>query len=89
MQRDFRFTLGEAMKKELIALIINVYKANSIYQKRGFISAARENLEVVRLLLRITKELKQVSLSIFISANEMIESISKQLTAWEKSQNNN
>ncbi|MCC8146605.1 MAG: four helix bundle protein [Bacteroidales bacterium] len=85
MQRDYRFTLGETMKVELIALITNIYRANSRYQKKKLIADARENLEVIRLLLRLCMELKQIPLNIFASANEKMESISKQLTAWEKS----
>ena len=85
MQRDYRFTLGETMKKELILLMSNIYRANCRYQKKGLISQARENLELVRLLLRLSMELKQVPLKTFATANEKIENISKQLTAWEKS----
>jgi hypothetical protein len=74
MQRDYRFTLGELMKKELIALLLNVYKANSsVARRKDFLGDARENLETVRLLLRITMELKQVSLKVFVASNEKIE----------------
>ncbi len=85
MQRDYRFTLGETMKKELIQLMANIYRANCRYQKKELLSRARENLELVRLLLRLSMELKQVPLKTFATANVKIESISKQLTAWEKS----
>ena len=85
MQRDYRFTLGETMKKELISLITNIYRANSRQERKKLIGEARENLEVVRMLMRLTYELKQIPMNKFISANEKIESISKQLTAWERS----
>lgn len=85
MQRDYRFSVGESMKKELIELIINIYRANCRYQKATLIETARENIEVIRLLLRLTNDMKQISLKEFISANESVESISKQLAAWHKS----
>lgn len=85
MQRDYRFTLGETMKKELMLLMANIYRANCRYQKKELLAAARENLEIVRLLLRLSMELKQVPLKTFASANEKIENVGKQLTAWEKS----
>lgn len=85
MQRDYRFTLGETIKEELISMITNIYRANSRHQKKELISKARENLEVVRLLMRLSHELKQIPLNTFVAANEKMESISKQLTAWEKS----
>jgi hypothetical protein len=84
MQRDYRFTLGESMKKELITLMLNVYRANCVEQKKALLMSARENLEVTRLLLRLSNDLKQISTREFALSNLLIESISKQLTAWSK-----
>jgi hypothetical protein len=86
MQRDYRFTLGEEMKKELIALILNIYRANCRTDKKELILNAREHSEIVRMLLRLSNDLKQLPLRDFIVANEYIESISKQLTAWSNIQ---
>jgi hypothetical protein len=85
MQRDYRYTLGEALKLELIALITNVYRANSREEKKPILQKARENIEVIRLLLRLSYDLKQFPLKEFAQASEKIESVSKQLTAWDKS----
>lgn len=85
MQRDYRYTLGETMKKELLELIVYVYRANIRAEKKPLLSQARENIEVVRLLLRLAHELRQLPLKDFALASEKVESISKQLTAWEKS----
>jgi hypothetical protein len=82
--RDYRHTLGETIKQELVALMTNVYRANCRVQKKALISNARGNLEVVRLLMRLTKDLKQFTLNDFVQANLFVESISKQLVAWEK-----
>lgn len=85
MQRDYRFTLGETLNKELIALMTNIYRANCRTQKKSLLNDARENIEVVRLLLRLSMEMKQVPLKHFVAATVKVESISKQLTAWERS----
>jgi hypothetical protein len=84
MDRDYRHTLGETIKQELVALITNIYRANCRVQKKALISNARENLEVVRLLMRLANDLKQFTLNDFVKANLFVESISKQLVAWEK-----
>lgn len=84
MDRDYRHTLGETIKEELVALITNIYRANCRLQKKILLGNARENLEVVRLLMRLANDLKQFSLNDFIQANLLVESISKQLVAWEK-----
>ena len=85
MQRDYRFTLGESMKNELLKLMMNVFRANSVTEKREYIHSARENLELIRLLLRLSHDLKQTPLKDFVMANTLIDSMGKQLTAWHKS----
>jgi len=87
MERDYRYTIGENLKKELITLIANVYRANSREDKDKcfIIQSARENAEVIRLLLRLLQDLKQIGLKEFIAANEKLESVSKQLAAWKNS----
>jgi hypothetical protein len=86
MERDYKFTIGENLKKEVIDLIMNVYRANCREDKRDLIGMARENAEVIRLLLRLLKDLKQIKLEKFVDMNEKLESISKQLAAWHKKQ---
>ena len=82
--REYKYTLGESIKKEIIAMITNIYKANSSYSKKTIIQSARENVETIRLFLRLLKDLQQISIKKFVFLNEKIESVSKQLTAWQK-----
>jgi len=82
--REYKYTLGEDMKKETTALIANIYRANSSQSKWALLQSARENLEVIRLYLRLLKDLEQISLDKFIILNEKIESVSKQLCSWQK-----
>ncbi|MGR3218587.1 MAG: four helix bundle protein [Candidatus Anammoxibacter sp.] len=83
--RDYKYTIGESIKNVTIEMITNIYRANSSYSKKMIIQSARENLEVVRLFLRLLKDLKQVSLKKFVQINVNVESVSKQLTAWQRS----
>ncbi|MFA7385801.1 MAG: four helix bundle protein, partial [Candidatus Paceibacterota bacterium] len=80
-----RYTLGENIKKEMLEMIKNIYRANRNFSKEESISLARENLETVRLYLRLLQDLKQINLRRFVQFNEKIESVSKQLLAWQKS----
>ncbi len=82
--RDYKYTLWESIKKEILDLIIIIYKTNSHRQKLEYIQSARESIETVRVLIRLSKDLRQINLDRFIEINKMIESISKQLNAWEK-----
>jgi len=83
--REYKFTLGESIKKETVEMISNIYRANSSFEKRKErIQSARENVEVIRLFLRLLKDLKQVDLKKFVFLNEKIESVSRQLAGWQK-----
>jgi len=83
--REYKYTLGENIKKESLEMIANIYRANSSQNKAPFIQKARENAEVIKLYMRLTKDLKQINLEKFVRFNEKLESVSKQLTAWQKS----
>jgi len=84
--RDYKYTLGENIKKEVIDLISNIYFCNrEIKGRKEKVVQALKSIETVRLYLRLLKDLKQINLKKFIILNEQIESISKQLTAWRKS----
>ena len=83
--REYKYTLGESIKKEAIEMITNIYRANSSYDKRDKIQVARENIEVIRLYFRLMRDLGQISLKSFVEVNEKIEMVSKQLTGWGNS----
>ncbi|MEI7621900.1 MAG: four helix bundle protein [Candidatus Moraniibacteriota bacterium] len=84
--RDYKHTLGEEIKKETISMMLCIYRANKSFSTRkNQIEQAREKIETIRVMLRILKDLKQLNLKKFISLNEKIESVSKQLVLWENS----
>lgn len=84
--REYKFSLGEKMKEASLDLLIDVYKANKSKKSARIthIESARQNVEVLRLLLRISKDLQLLSTKGFTSLNIMIQDLSKQLTAWQK-----
>ncbi len=84
MDREYKYTIGEDLKKETTEMIANIYRANCSHNKKELIGRARENVEIVRLYLRLIKDLKQIALLKFVRINEIIESISKQLNFWQK-----
>jgi hypothetical protein len=82
--RDYKYTIGQEMKDEGVNLIKNLYRANKTKDKTIYLSEARENLELIRLFVRLMQDFNQIGLKSFIDINQGIENISKQLTAWEK-----
>jgi hypothetical protein len=84
--KEYKYTVGESLKKETIELLLLIYRANSKQHKVDIIQLAREQIEVIRLLIRLMKDLHQISLEKFVQANQSVENVSKQLTGWQKSQ---
>lgn len=83
--KEYKYTLGESIKKEVVEMITHIYRANSVIEGRAVrIGSARENVEVIRLFLRLLRDLRQIDLDKFILLNMKIESVSKQLFAWQK-----
>ncbi|HEX7410996.1 MAG TPA: four helix bundle protein [Bacteroidales bacterium] len=60
--KEFKYTIGEKLKNEALELIVCIYKVNSRVNKLSMITEAKEHLGVTRLYIRITKDLKQITL---------------------------
>ena len=82
--KEFKYTVGESLKKETTELITLIYRANSKKEKHDVIQEARERIEVIRLFIRLMKDLRQISVKRFALVNKQVENVSKQLTGWQK-----
>jgi hypothetical protein len=83
--KDYKYTVGESIKKETIALLTLIYRANLKQDKNEVLQEARERIEVIRLFIRLMKDMHQISVKQFVQINESVENVSKQLTGWQKS----
>jgi len=59
----------------------------SLENRQENIKKARKDIEILRLNIRLCKDIKIINLRKFVDINEQIESISKQLFSWERSLN--
>ena len=84
--KEYKYTVGESLKKETIELLTLIYRANTRNQKSDVLQMAREQIEVIRLLIRVIKDMKQINLQKFVKINQAVENVSKQLSGWQKSQ---
>jgi hypothetical protein len=84
--KEYKYTVGESLKKETMELLMLIYRANSKRQKVDILQTAREQIEVIRLLIRLMKDLHQINIEKFVQINQSVESVSKQLAGWQKFQ---
>lgn len=83
--KEYKYTIGDDLKKEILSLVKNIYHANGDQKKRiDYIEQAQVNMETIRLYVRLLKDLHQINIEKFVLLNEKFEEISKQLFAWKK-----
>ncbi len=84
--KEYKYSLWDKIKNEIIDLITSIYRANSSFEDRlKNIKKAREQVEVLKLYFRVSKDLRIISLPNYADLALKIESLSKQLYNWEKS----
>lgn len=85
MDKGCRFTLGERINNACVELLLGIYRINVSKEKRAASFAqSHEQIELVRLLLRLIKDLRLIAPGRFATLNEYVESISKQLSGWQR-----
>lgn len=83
--KEYKYTGGESLKKETIELLTLIFRANSRTDKLQVLQEARERIEVIRLFIRLMKDLHQINIKKFVQVNQKVEEVSRQLTGWQKS----
>lgn len=84
MKRDFRYTLGEKIKTEMVELLTAVSSANESAEKGAYIDEARRLIQVIRIQMRLLHDLQQVNVTQMAEFNLGLNGISTQLAAWQK-----
>jgi len=85
--KDYRYTLGEKLENEAIELVICVYKANIRENRKEVIGEMLERIQFLGLFLRISHDMKLISMEHYSQLVEMIDNVSKQTQGWLNSIN--
>lgn len=87
MGKDFRYTLGEELKRLLVRMEVCIYHANEkkdANEKLVYINEALEKMLEVKLYVRILHDSKQLSLKKYALLCEQMVAVEKQLTDWKQ-----
>lgn len=86
LPQSYRYNVGQHLHNSLVELVITVFKANSFREERKqHLTHAREQIELVKLLIRLCKDLGGIPFVEYVNIQPLIENISKQFTGWQKS----
>jgi len=86
MPKSHRMILGKNMEEVGIALLLVVIKANKARgrERQEYQLELSDHLDQLRLLLRLNKDLKFMSIKQYISGSEKINEIGRMLAGWMK-----
>ncbi len=82
--REYKYTLGQDMKRDCMELVRYIYKANRAQVKTEHLDAYLEQFEILKLELRLCYDLKVIGLRQHAEFSAMMEKIGKQVTGWKK-----
>ena len=85
--REYKYTLGQDMKRDAITLVRSIYRANRSAEKRVWLEEFLDNYEILKLEIRLSVDLHLMTVKHLAEMSELMDSIGKQVTAWKNHQN--
>ena len=83
--REYKYTLGQDIKRDGISLVRSIYRANRSTEKRQYLEEFLDNFEILKLEIRLCKDLKLISIKQLAEISKRLDIIGKQATAWKNS----
>jgi len=87
MPRDFKASIGAKLRDECTEIVVLIFRANVATDKESHLTALIERLQVSKLLLRLSKDKRLISVGQYAKSVELTNSIGRQATGWRKSNN--
>lgn len=86
MPKTHRPVLGKKIEKLGLLLLMEIVKANRLRGESRFLIQQNisENLDLLRILIRLTKDLRFMSIKQYACTAEKINEIAKMLQSWMK-----
>jgi hypothetical protein len=81
--REYKYTLGQDMKRDAMVLIRGIYRANKSQEKQRFLEALLDDFELLKLQIRLCHDLRLLNTKQMAELAMLNESLGKQITAWK------
>ena len=83
--RDFKRLIGEKVREECVEVMVLIFRANVARNKIPHIDELQERVQVIELLLRMSRDKRFISNTQYANAIKITDSIGKQSSGWKKS----
>ena len=80
--REYKFTLGQDMKRDCLQLVRSIYRANKTKTKEEYLEQFLDDFEVLKLEIRLCTDLKIMPIKRQAELALLMDGIGKQITGW-------
>ncbi len=80
--REYKYTLGQDMKRDAMVLVRGIYRANKSKEKQEYLETLLDDFELLKLQICLCHDLKLMSTKQMAEISLLTDSIGKQTTAW-------
>lgn len=83
--RDYKYTLGQDMKRDCLALFRDLYGANvSVEKRREHLDNFLTAFEMLKIEIRLCVDMNVLSIKKMSQLSLLMDSIAKQASAWRR-----
>lgn len=82
--REYKYTLGQDMKRDGLVLIRSIYRANKNRDKKQDLETFQDDLELLKLQIRLAYDMRIISVKKQVQIVEMMDVIGRQVSGWKK-----
>ena len=80
--REYKFTLGQDMKRDALVLLRSIYRINKARDKVTHLEGFLDEFELLKLEIRLSADLKILPLRKQAHLAELTDTIGRQITGW-------
>ena len=80
--REYKFTLGQDMKRDSLQLVRSIYRANKAEQKRVHLEQFLDDFELLKLEIRLCADMKVLGVNHQAALSTLMDAIGRQITGW-------
>ena len=80
--KEYKFTLGQDMKRDSLQLIRSIYRANKYKNRAEHLDIFLDEFELLKLEIRLCVDMKLLSMKKQAALSELMEIIGRQVTGW-------
>ncbi len=80
--REYKYTLGQDMKRDAIVLVRSIYRANKAKNKTEYLEVFLDDFEIIKLEIRLCVDMRILSIKKQAELSVLMDNIGKQITGW-------